>query len=60
MKASGGFVIYNIIKEGGIPDDWIKTILVHVSKGKSDPLVCVSYIAIKLLEQPMMVLERVI
>ena len=29
-------------------------------KGKSDPLVCGSYIAIKLLEQPMKVLERVL
>ena len=29
-----------------------------VYKGKGDPRVCVSYRAIKLLEQPMKVLER--
>ena len=29
-------------------------------KGKGDPLVCGSYCAIKLLEQPMKVLERVL
>ena len=31
-----------------------------VYKGKCDPLVCGSYRAIKLLEQPMKVLERVL
>ena len=36
------------------------SILVHVYKGKGDPLVCGSYRAIKLLEQPMKVLERVL
>ena len=67
MKASGGFgtrwmtdLINNIVKEGCIPDDWRKSILVHVYKGKGDPLVCGSYRAIKLLEQPMKVLERVL
>ena len=40
--------------------DWRKSILVPVSKGKGDPLVCGSYRAIKLLEQPMKVLERVL
>ena len=34
--------------------------LVPVYKGKGDPLVCGSYRAIKLLEQPMKVLERVL
>ena len=57
IKASGGFstswmtdLINNIVKEDGIPDDWTK----------SDPLVCGSYIAIKLLEQPMKEHERVL
>ena len=57
MKASGGVgsrwmtdLINNIVKEGCIPDDWRKSILVHVYKGKGDPLVCGSYIAMKLLE----------
>ena len=65
MKASGGFgsrwrtdLINNIIKEGCIPDDWRKSILVPVYKGKGDPLVCGSYRAIELLEQPMKVIER--
>ena len=67
MKAAGGFgsrwmtdLINNIVKEGCIPDDWRKSVLVPVYKGKGDPLVCGSYRAIKLLEQPMKVLERVL
>ena len=67
MKAAGGFgsrwmtyLINNIVKEGCIPDDWRNSILVPVYKGKGDPLVCGSYRALKLLEQPMKVLERVL
>ena len=67
MKASDAFgtrwmtdLINNIVKEGCIPDDWRKSILVSVYKGKCDPLVCSSYRASKLLEQPMKVLERVL
>ena len=67
MKASGGFgsrwmtdLINNIVKEGFIPDRRRKSILVPVYKGKGDPLVCGSYRAIKLLEQPMKVIERVL
>ena len=67
MKAAGGFgsrwmtdLINNIVKECCIPDDWRKSILVPVYKGKRDPLVCGSYRAIKLLEQAMKVLERVL
>ena len=57
MKAAGGIgsrwmtdLINNIVKECCIPDDWRKSILVPVYKGKGDPLVCGSYRAIKLLE----------
>ena len=64
-KVSGGFgtrwvtdLINNIVKEGCIPDDWRKSILVY--KGKGDPLVCGSYIAIKLMEPLMKVLEKVL
>ena len=60
MKEAGGFgsrwitdLINNIVIEGCIPDDWRKSILVPVYTGKCDPLVCGSYRAIKLLEQPM-------
>ena len=66
MKAAGGFgsrwmtdLINNIVKESCIPDDWRKSILVPVYKGKGDPLVCGLYISNKLLEQPMKVLESV-
>ena len=52
-------LIHNIVKEGCIADDCRKTILVPVYKGKDDPLVCGSYRAIQLLEQPMKVLESV-
>ena len=52
-------LINNIVKEGCIPDVWKKSILVHVYKGKGDPLVCGSNRAIKLLEQPMKVIESV-
>ena len=63
MKASRGFgirwmtdLINNIVNEGCIPD-WRKNILVPVYKGKGDPLVCR---AIRLLEQPVKVFERVL
>ena len=66
MKAAGGFgsrwmtdLINNIVKEGCIPDNWRKSILVPVFKGKGDPIVCGSYRAINLLEQPMKMLESV-
>ena len=66
MKAAGGFgsrwmtdLIHNIVKHC-IPDECRKSILVPVYKGKCDPLVSGSYRAIKLLEQPMKVPERVL
>ena len=51
--------INNIDREDYIPDDWRKSILVPVYKGKGDPLVCGSYRAIKLLGHSMKVLESV-
>ena len=67
MKIAGGFgsrcmtgLINNIVKEGCIHYDWRKSILVPVYTGKGDPLVCGSYRAIKLLEQPVKVRERVL
>ena len=67
MKEASGFgsrwmtdLINNIVKDGCIPADWRKSILVPVYKGKRDPLVCWSYRAIKLLEQSMKVLERLL
>ena len=49
-------LINNIAKEGWIPDDWRKSMLVY--KGKCDPLMCGSYRAIRLLEKAMNVLEH--
>ena len=66
LKEADGFgsrwmtnLINTIVKEGYITNDWRKSILVPVYKGKGDSLVCGSYRDIKLLEQPMKVLERV-
>ena len=49
-----------IVKEGMIPDDWRKSWLVTVFKGKGDALECGSYRGIKLLDQVLKVFERVI
>ena len=50
----------SVISEGHIPEDWTKSILVPLFKGKGDPLACGSYRAIKLLEHGMKLLERVL
>ena len=50
-----------VIGQRKIPEDWRRSILVPVYKGKGDPLDCGSYIrAIKLLEHGMKVFERVV
>jgi hypothetical protein len=49
-----------VVKEGKIPEDWQKSWMVSVFKGKGDALECGSYRGIKLLDQAMKVLERVI
>lgn len=48
-----------IVSEGKIPDDWKKSVLVPVYKGKGDPMQCGSYRAIKLLEHAMKIVEMV-
>jgi len=48
-----------IVAQGRIPDDWKSSILLPIFKGKGDPMECGSYIAIKLLEHAMKVIERV-
>lgn len=50
----------SIVKEGRIPDDWKKSWLLCLYKGKGDALDCGSYRGIKLLDQVMKVFERVI
>lgn len=49
-----------IVREGRIPDDWRKSWMVNVYKGKGDALDCGSYRGIKLLDHVMKVFERVV
>ena len=49
-----------IVRYGKIPDDWKKSLMVNVYKGKWDALECGSYRGIKLTEHVMKVLERVV
>ena len=51
-------VLVQGVKEGYIPNDWRKSILVSVYKEKCDLPMCGSYRAISLLEQVMKVLEQ--
>jgi len=67
IKASGdaGYrwvtdVCNSFVKEGKIPEDWCKSWMVNVYKGKGDALICGSYRGTKLLEHVMKILERVI
>ena len=49
-----------IVREGKIPDDWRKSWIVTIYKGKGDALECGSYRGVKLLDQVMKIFERVI
>ena len=49
-----------VVKDGKIPEDWSRSWMVNVYKGKGDALACGSYRVIKLLEHAMKVLERVL
>ena len=67
LKASGDVGIQwvtdlcnSIVQEGRVPNDWKKSWMVNVYKGKGDALECGSYRGIKLLDHVMKVLERVI
>ena len=48
-----------IERERRISEDWQRSVLVPIYKGKGDPLECGSYRAIKLLEHGMKILEKV-
>ena len=48
------------IRDGKIPENWSRSWLVNVHKGKGDALECGSYRGIKLVEHAMKILERVI
>ena len=49
-----------VVDDGKIPEDWSRSWMVNVYKGKGDALTCGSYRGIKLLEHAMKALERVI
>ena len=49
-----------VVKKGNIPEDWSKSWMVSIYKGKEDALDCNSYRGIKLLEHAMKVFERII
>ena len=53
-------VCNSVIREGRIPQDWCKSWMVNVYKGKGDALECGSYRGIKILEHVMKIFERVI
>ena len=53
-------VCNKVVRGGCIPEDWRNSCMVNVCKGKGDALESGSYIGIKLLEQPLKILERVV
>lgn len=67
LKASGDVGVQRVtdlcnstMQEGKVPNDWKKSWMVNVYKGKGDALECGSYRGIKLLDHVMKVLEKVI
>ena len=52
-------VCNSVVKEGKIPQDWCKSWMINVYKGKGDALECGSYRGIKLLEHVMKILKKV-
>ena len=55
-----GDLVENIISEGCIPTDWQESFIVNLYKGKGDALNRGKYKGLKLIEQVMKVLERVV
>ena len=53
-------LVENIISEGCIPTDWQESFIVNLYKGKGDVLNRGNYRGLKLIEQVMKVLERVV
>ena len=48
-----------VVREGKIPEDWWRSWMVSIYKGKGDALECGSYRGVKLLEHGLKVFERV-
>ena len=42
-----------VVKDGKVPEDWCRSWMVNVYKGKGDALTCGSYRGIRLLEHAM-------
>ena len=49
----------SFVKEGRVPDDWLRSVLINIFKGKGDALVRGNYRGIKLQEQVMKAVECV-
>jgi hypothetical protein len=49
-----------VVTDGKIPDDWKKSWMTAVYKGKGDAIECGSYRGIKLLEHAMKVMEHIL
>ena len=67
LKASGesgarwmSDLFNTVVKKGIIPEDWSKSWMVSIFRGKGDALECNSYRGITLLEHALKVFERVI
>ena len=52
--------ICNEVVKSGVPVDWKRSWMVNVYKGKENALECSCYRGIKLLDQALKVLERVL
>ena len=67
LKASGDIgvnlitkLINAIIRETSVPDEWLKSVMVNIYKGKGDAFVQGNYRGLKLLDHGMKVVERVL
>ena len=67
LKASGDIgvdlvtnLVNAIMYECRVPDDWLRSVIVNVYKGKGDALERGNYRGIKLLDQVMKIMERVL
>lgn len=67
LKASGDIgvslvtnLLNAILYECRVPDDWLRSVIINVYKGKGDALERGNYRGIKLLDQVMKVMERVL
>ena len=64
LKAAGVQLVTSlsnsIVKYGSIPVDWEESFIINLYKGKGDALLRKNYHGLKLLEQVMKVIERVV